>query len=423
MHTHVLYKKTDLKRQIKLLLISVVFCLSLSGQSNYLLTDTNRYRFIDYSANYFQLPQDNIAFQTFFNKFSDLIRYGNSELDIVHIGGSHVQADIYTHRMRQNLQLFTPGLKGSRGFIFPYKIAKTNNPLNYTVSYTGQWTSCKNTRNIPDCLLGLSGMSVRLIDSSAFIKIVSRFDSVSNYDFNLVKIFCNKDKTFFNLKFIPDYNIEASDFNDSLGFYWFQLKDYTDTLVIQITQPDTVTIDPEIYGFSLENNDPGVVYHSVGVNGATLQAYLQCSLLSSHLKALHPDMVVISIGTNDGYTRNFDPDKYYSEYRQFLNIIKEAIPDAAILLTVPNDSYLYRKYLNRNTATMREVIVKLAKEFNCGVWDFYTVMGGLNSAEVWYKNGLMSRDRVHFNKQGYLLKGDLLFEAFIKTLEKELKND
>jgi len=266
-------------------------------------------------------------------------------------------------------------------------------------------------------------MSVRLIDSSAFIKIVSRFDSVSNYDFNLVKIFCNKDKTFFNLKFIPDYNIEASDFNDSLGFYWFQLKDYTDTLVIQITQPDTVTIDPEIYGFSLENNDPGVVYHSVGVNGATLQAYLQCSLLSSHLKALHPDMVVISIGTNDGYTRNFDPDKYYSEYRQFLNIIKEAIPDAAILLTVPNDSYLYRKYLNRNTATMREVIVKLAKEFNCGVWDFYTVMGGLNSAEVWYKNGLMSRDRVHFNKQGYLLKGDLLFEAFIKTWEKELKND
>jgi lysophospholipase L1-like esterase len=420
MHTEILNIRMHLVKQIELFVISVVYYSSLSAQPVYLLTDTNQYGFIDYSVNYFQLPQESFAFQNFFNKFSNLIRYGNNELDIVHIGGSHVQADIYTHRMRQNLQLFTPGLKGSRGFIFPYKIAKTNNPGNYKVTYTGQWTSCKNTRYAEDCLLGLSGMSVRLMDTSAIIQIVARFDSTSNYDFDLVKVFCNKDKSFYTLRFIPDSLVIASGFNDTLGFYWFELQDYTDTLLLQIAQPDTVKIDPEIYGFSLENNDPGVVYHSVGVNGATLQAFLQCSLLAPHLIALHPDMVVISIGTNDGYTRNFDPEKYYSEYKQFLNIIKRALPNAAILLTVPNDSYLYRKYLNRNTATMRDVILKLAKEFNCGVWDFYTVMGGLNSAEVWYNKGLMSRDRVHFNKQGYLLKGDLLFEAFIKSWERGL---
>lgn len=423
MHAEILKYKNKLKQPFILLIITLIFFSHVSAQSIAALQGAHPYRFIDYSANFFQLPEDSNSFQIFFNKFSDLIRYGNKELDIVHVGGSHVQADIYTHRMRQNLQLFTPGLRGSRGFVFPYKMAKTNNPLNFKVTYTGQWTSCKNTRNTENCPLGLSGVSLRLLDSTAVIQIVARFDSTSNYDFNLIKIFCNKEKTYFTIHFIPDSIIEYSGFNDTLGFYWLALSDYVDTLNIRLSQPDTVRIDPEIYGFSLENSDPGVVYHSAGVNGATLQAYLQCSLLIPHLKALHPDMVIISIGTNDGYTRNFDPEKYYSEYKQFLSIIKEAAPDAAILLTVPNDSYLYRKYLNRNTATMREVIFKLAMEFHCGVWDFYTVMGGLNSAEVWYNNGLMGRDRVHFNKQGYLLKGDLLFEAFIRSWERCLKSD
>ncbi len=420
MHAEEINRKDKRKKPKELLIISVIFFSSVSAQSIYLPENDNQYKFIDYSANYFIIPEDSILFQIFFSKFSDLIRYGNTELDIVHIGGSHVQTDIYTHRMRQNLQLFTPGLKGSRGFVFPYKMAKTNNPLNFSVTYTGQWTSCKNTRNTENCPLGLSGISLRLIDSAAAIKIVARFDSVTNYDFNRVKIFCNKDKAFFTLRFIPDTIAESSGFNDTLGYYWIELRNYTDTLVIRISQSDTTETDPEIYGFSLENSNPGVVYHSVGVNGATLQSYLKCSLLASHLKALHPDMVIISIGTNDGYTRNFDPEKYYSEYNRFLNIIKGAVPDAAILLTVPNDSYLFRKYINRNTAIMRDIILKLAGDYKCGVWDFYTVMGGLNSAEVWYNNGLMGRDRIHFNKQGYLLKGDLLFEAFIKSWEKSL---
>jgi hypothetical protein len=94
----------------------------------------------------------------------------------------------------------------------------------------------------------------------------------------------------------------------------------------------------------------------------------------------------------------------------------------AVLLTVPNDSYLYRRYVNPNTEKVREVIQDLGRKYGCGVWDFYGIMGGLNSIMVWQRFGLAKRDRIHFTKSGYILKGDLFFNAFLKSYDDYLEN-
>jgi lysophospholipase L1-like esterase len=130
--------------------------------------------------------------------------------------------------------------------------------------------------------------------------------------------------------------------------------------------------------------------------------------------------VVISIGTNEGNTREFDAEAYRNNYRQLLDSVRTAVPNAAILLTVPNDSYLYKRYTNKNTARIRQIIFETARNQNCGVWDFYSVMGGLNSAKAWYDQGLMKKDHIHFSKTGYLLKGDLFFTAFLKSWDDHL---
>ena len=85
--------------------------------------------FIHYQSNQFELIQDNPDYHELFAKFDTLIRTGINQIKIVHIGGSHIQADIYTHRIRQELQSFYPGVLGSRGFFFPYTIAQTNSPF------------------------------------------------------------------------------------------------------------------------------------------------------------------------------------------------------------------------------------------------------------------------------------------------------
>ena len=62
-------------------------------------------------------------------------------IHIFHVGGSHIQADMYSNKLRSYLQHMSPTAKGQRGFIYPYKIAGTNNPRNYRVEFDGEWTA------------------------------------------------------------------------------------------------------------------------------------------------------------------------------------------------------------------------------------------------------------------------------------------
>ena len=67
------------------------------------------------------------------------------------------------------------------------------------------------------------------------------------------------------------------------------------------------------------------------------------------------------------------------------------------------------------------MIRELGRTYGCGVWDFYGIMGGLNSIVVWQQFGLAKRDRIHFTRNGYLLMGDLFFNAFLKSYDDYLE--
>ncbi len=99
-----------------------------------------------------------------------------------------------------------------------------------------------------------------------------------------------------------------------------------------------------------------------------------------------------------------------------IQIVLDANPMCAILLTVPNDCYYKRKYPNKNTERQRDVILELARKYNCGVWDLYGIMGGLGSSDIWKREGLMKSDLIHFTKKGYHLKGELYIDAFLKYI-------
>jgi lysophospholipase L1-like esterase len=312
------------------------------------------------------------------------------------------------------MQSFYPGILGSRGFFFPYKIAKTNSPGNLSIQYTGEWITSKNTQPNPEFIMGLSGMTSQLSSQTGSLQIIARFDSAHTYDFNRLRIFCNISDLQHAPRIEPE-GIVVQTFIDKAGAYvQYNLSGYIDTLKFTIYQ-DSASLPFQLYGISLENDDPGVTYNTIGVNGAMLKSYLRCELFKQQLKALEPDWVILSMGTNEGNTFQFDEPAYRNAYLRLLDTIRSVAPEAAILLTVPNDSYLRKKYINRNTERMRQIIFDIARSGNYGVWDFYTIMGGLNSVKTWYSNGLMSADHIHFNKTGYLLKGDLFFDAFQNT--------
>ncbi len=385
----------------------------LKAQNDYPL-NINYYNFIHYDKNIIQFPGDSTDFEHLFSKIDTLILNGTGKIRIVHIGGSHIQADVYSGRMRERLQTFYPGLNGGRGSVFPYRISRTNTPKSYTVHYTGKWQSCRNVERKKHCTLGLTGIALTTYDTTASITIGLNKDSLVSYYFNQIRVFYKQEKQSFQPDF-PNMELDSTHTDSIAGYttYYFK-KDYT-SFKMQFKKTDSLQTAFTLYDITLENNDPGFVYYAMGVNGASFPSFLKCALFENHLKAIHPDLVIISLGTNDAYTTRFKPEFYRSNYQKMINRIKKVLPDVAIMATVANDSYLFRRYPNKNTALAQKVIYQVAKKNNCGVWDFYQIMGGFNSSSIWLHENLMRKDLVHFTVQGYLLKGDLFFNAFIKS--------
>ncbi len=406
----------------RFILLSFFFILNhsikLQSQNEYPL-DINYYNFIHYNDNKISFPGDSSNFSLLFQKLDTIILNGEGKISVVHIGGSHIQADVYSGRMRERLQTFYPGMNGGRGSVFPFRITKTNNPRSYDVHYTGNWLSCRNVERKKHSKLGLSGIALSTTEPSASISISLKSDSLVEYYFNKIRIFHENDANSFNLMF-PELEIVKVERNDSLGYSLFYLNNYLGKFKMEFQKEKSTQNQFILYGISLENDDPGIVYHSIGVNGASFPSFLRCQLLEKQLAALEPDFVIISLGTNDAYTTKFKPGFYKSNYQLLINKIKKAAPNSAILNTVANDSYLFRRYPNANTQLAANVIYEVAKKNNCGVWDFFKIMGGLNSSSLWRQENLMVNDMIHFNVQGYLLKGDLLFNAFIKAYDNHI---
>lgn len=378
--------------------------------------DIDQYEFINYDANRLIFPGGSGSFSKLFTAFSRLILKGDGQINVVHIGDSHIQADNFSGRMRQRLQTFFQGGIGGRGFVFPYTVAKTNNPPGYKVTYTGEWDHCRLVDNKP-CQLGLSGISVSTNDSAASISIKLKEKEGPQYTFNKIKIFHNTDSLCLSVSIDNYKEKRVMEYNDQLGYTMFILDNYLDSVTLKFSRTNALQKEFILHGISLETYDPGVVYHAIGVNGAMVCSYLKCVFFREHLQSLSPDMMIISLGTNDTYMKKFDTLWFENNLDSMLGLARSAAPEACFILTVPGDSYLFRKKHNVHIPFARKAIFRLAEKYGCAVWDFYTIMGGEKSIDLWLKNKLANKDRLHFVKKGYFLQGDLLFNAFLGSYD------
>lgn len=389
-----------------------------SQQAYYVAELAEKYPFINFSKNRIEISGDSTSYKSFFKKFDTLLRTGTGKIKIVHLGGSHIQADMYTQQLRRRFEDFQPGISGDRGFIFPYKIAQTNNPRNYSVSYTGTWTARKNVDKNDTCMLGMAGISVITKELNSSVSIKLNNDPELYYTFNRLKIFHPNYSSEFKIHINSPVRCVEQVHNHKREFTEFLFDTYIDSVEVVFEKTDSTQNNFELQGFLFENDSfSGITYNTLGVNGARIESFSRCKLFDIQLKELNPDLVILSFGTNDGYTLRFDKEVFRNDYTKLINIISNVAPDASILITVPNDSYMYRKYANKNTEEIKNVIFDIARVEGFFVWDFYNIMGGMGSSALWYEKGLMNSDRIHFNKEGYIVKGDLLFSALISAWE------
>jgi lysophospholipase L1-like esterase len=330
---------------------------------------------------------------------------------VLHIGDSHVQADMFSGKVREHF--FKDSLIGNagRGFVFPYSAVRTNNPVNIKVAYTGQWTGCRNVEKSKSCNWGLAGITASTTDSSATFTINPNTYPEYIYPISRVKIFYDvADATFFSVKLLTEEGRIISRQVSDKGYTEFVLKAPLDQITIGFEKNKPSQTSFTLQGLTFESDSRGMQYHSMGINGAEVSSFLR-NTLEPQLQVLNPDLVIVSLGTNDAYMAEFDEKAFKRNFGTLIQRMKRALPRASILLTTPGDSYLARKYTNYNNAKATLQILELAEETGCGVWNFYEVMGGLRSVNQWYAHGLAAKDKIHLTRKGYHLQGDLLFEA------------
>ncbi|MCB0402682.1 MAG: hypothetical protein KDD41_11400 [Flavobacteriales bacterium] len=408
---------TVFNRPILLLIALASFC-SVKGQNNpHALPE---HSFVTYDSSYIHFYNDSSNFERFFSKLDTLIFEGEGKVRVMQIGGSHIQADIWSDRMRTNFQKLSPNLNGGRGFLFPYRVAHTNNPYYYKMVSTGEWEGFRNSVMKHKATWGVSGVTAATRDSAATLKFYFRGDDTPYYDFNSIKIFHDVDSTNYCLEITSD-TAQLVMVNYEEGYTEFFFDHYLDTFELNIYREDTVSSQFNLYGVAIDNDDPGVVYTNVGVNGASTHSYMRCDLFTKHLQSIPPDLVIFCIGINDAYDPDFCEYCYEKNYDTLVSWIRSVNPNCDFLFVTNNDSYYKKRYPNERAKIARDVMINLAKKHHGGMWDMFNVMGGLGSIKTWVKHGYAKTDKIHLTTEGYNLMGDLMFSALMKSYDDHLK--
>ncbi len=400
-------------------LFILLFPQCLSAQTNPYLYQVNQYNFVRNDLNQLHnFGHDNYS-QKFLQKLEKIVSTGEGRINVVQIGGSHIQAGMFSGQIRTRLQQMNGEMNAGLGFMFPYRMSRTNTPFGYYIRYTGDWQTCRNVETRKACTLGVGGIAATTSSGKAELTILLEKENTLDYRYNRVKIFYQASDSVYTISAdsaLVKNMVRTADCTE------FELNSRVDSLNITIQKNVGKEGSFTLLGITTESAPNGFLYHSIGVNGAHVPAFLRCDLFEQQLAILKPDLVVLGLGINDAYGRKFSQAEFEANYGGLIAKIRRAAPETAIIFTTNNDSYLYRRYVNKNGAKVEESMMKLALKHVAGVWNMYEVMGGMNSVVLWEKNNLAQRDKVHFTREGYLLLGDLFFNALMQSFEDYLRN-
>lgn len=182
---------------------------------------------------------------------------------------------------------------------------------------------------------------------------------------------------------------------------------------------ENIPVTYQTSGIARETGSSGVVYHILGVNGATCQSFSTPEHIRQ-IADLHPDLVILSFGTNEAHGRRYNVSEHTAAMNYLIAELKASCPDVAFLMTTPPGAYVRNgrrgKIINPRTPLVVENELKFAREHGIAIWDMYDIVGGKERACLnWNAANMYQRDKIHFTHEGYTLQGLLLHEAFIKA--------
>lgn len=179
----------------------------------------------------------------------------------------------------------------------------------------------------------------------------------------------------------------------------------------------------QLFGAVIENDGPGVVYDSLGVNGAyagLLATAMNFDHWAQQLQHRNPNLVILNYGTNESqYASDDQMERYDKDLREVVRRVRAALPGVSILIVSPMDRG--KRAAGGKVITMPsipkiiEMQRRVALETGCAFFDTFTAMGGEGTMAKWSagkgKDHLVGGDLTHPTAEGAEIVGRLVFEA------------
>jgi lysophospholipase L1-like esterase len=337
---------------------------------------------------------------------------------IVHYGDSPTTADLITGDIRSILQERFGD--AGHGFILPAKPWAWYQHTGARVAGSGWQMVPASHFEARDGLFGLGGVSLTG-GASATSKIIFEKAGYTRFEVWFLR---QPEGGAFTLSAGGTVlgRVETSGESKIADFAAFTTSGAADEVELRVASGHV-----RIFGITAENAGPGVVYDSLGLNGASitvLSRMFNQGHWTAELQHRHPDLVIINYGTNEADFADFVDKQYEKELREVIRRVQAALPETSILIMSPMDRG--KKNAAGEIATMETIprIVatqrRVAKETGCGFFDTFRAMGGTGTMSRWYvaQPRLVSADFIHPYPAGGKIIASTFTREIISGLER-----
>ena len=346
------------------------------------------------------------ALKEMYATLENLTSSNDSIFSIVHIGDSHVEIGQFSGEIKRQLEKKYG--KSEEAWMYPYQFFNKQSQKVFPIDTLGTWKRATIKYPTETKLLGITGLGFYLgsetgslkFTSNTFYPEITKVSLLHFYDGNPLPLKIHKGKI----------HTQVISKNTAITEITFSSTEKEYALEF------TKTADLLIYAIKLNSHPTrGISYHKFGVAGSALKQFVNNTpLFMEQFRALKPNLLIVSLGTNDSYIDTLNEQKLVHEVRMFTEKLSRYSSKTAVLFTTAPDT----KYDDRRPERLSEanrIIRTIAMENpTIALWDLHQIMGGDGSVDDWIKKNYMIFDHLHFTTAGYKLQGELFMEAFWK---------
>jgi lysophospholipase L1-like esterase/LysM repeat protein len=213
-----------------------------------------------------------------------------------------------------------------------------------------------------------------------------------------------------------NYNPDFENLIEKIADYQFS----GDKTLVQLSEPlNTFLMKTNakngntFYGFQfLKNVNKGVVFNTLGVNGATYGDFLKYSLQIEQLNSIQPDLVMISLGTNESLS-SITKEDFQKNISDLVSKFKEQNPNLPILLISPTDNRLKSQKIKELVSWIEES----AQLKKVAFFNLYEATGGSGYFKKALNKKESNTDGVHFLRPGYEFQAEKIWTAISENFK------